>query len=328
MTTKRRKPTNSAARVSYYKHAAAIVESMNIGHSTRVWAFAHILPGAVVGKDCNICDHVFLENDVIVGDRVTIKCGVQLWAGIRVEDDVFIGPNATFTNDPFPRSKIYPKSFSRTIIHAKASIGANATILPGITIGTNAMIGAGAVVTRDVPPNAIVAGNPARITGYVTTAKLRPFDARSITRLRANTILPGGARLIDLRVVTDLRGGLSVAEVGLHVPFTPKRQFYVFDVPAPEIRGEHSHKKLKQFLVCVSGSCHVVLDDGTQRCEVILNGPQQGLYIPPMVWAVQYKYDPRAVLVVLASDHYDADDYIRNYEQFIALTRVGKKRTR
>ena len=113
---------------------------------------AHILPGAVIGCDCNICDHTFIENDVTVGDRVTIKCGVQLWDGTTVEDDVFIGPNATFTNDPFPRSKQYPTEFSRTVIKRGASIGANATILPGITIGERSMIGAGAVITRNVPP--------------------------------------------------------------------------------------------------------------------------------------------------------------------------------
>jgi acetyltransferase-like isoleucine patch superfamily enzyme len=151
----------------YFKHSAALVESEHIGARTRIWAFAHVLPGAVIGADCNICDHVFIENDVRVGDRVTVKCGVQLWDGLVLEDDVFVGPNATFTNDPFPRSKQPPEAFSKTTVRAGASIGANATILPGITIGRNAMVGAGAVVTEDVPENAIVVGNPGRITGYV-----------------------------------------------------------------------------------------------------------------------------------------------------------------
>lgn len=146
----------------YFKHPQALVESEKIGDNTRIWAFVHILPGAKIGADCNICDHVFIENDVIVGDRVTIKSGVQLWDGIRIEDDVFIGPNATFTNDIFPRSK---RNFRILEIRVRrgASIGANATILPGITIGEKAMVGAGAVVTRDVPPNVLVVGNPARI---------------------------------------------------------------------------------------------------------------------------------------------------------------------
>ena len=148
--------------MSYFKHPQALVETDKIGTDTRIWAFVHILPGAQIGADCNICDHVFIENDVVVGNRVTIKSGVQLWDGLRVEDDVFIGPNATFSNDRFPRSK-QPFNLLVTIVKKGASIGANATILPGITIGENAMVGAGAVVTKDVPPNALVVGNPAII---------------------------------------------------------------------------------------------------------------------------------------------------------------------
>lgn len=148
--------------INFIKHQTAIVESNNIGEGTRIWAFVHILSGAQIGSDCNICDHVFIENDVIIGNRVTIKCGVQIWDGIRIEDDVFIGPNATFTNDKFPRSKKYPDEFLTTTIREGASIGANATILPGITIGENAMVGAGAVVVKDVPAKTLVVGNPAR----------------------------------------------------------------------------------------------------------------------------------------------------------------------
>lgn len=148
--------------VNYYFHPQSLVESIHIGEATRIWAFTHILPGARLGRDCNICDHVFIENDVVVGDRVTVKCGVQLWDGVRLEDDVFVGPNATFTNDAFPRSK---QAFELvlTVVKQGASIGANATILPGITIGEGAMVGAGAVVTKDVPPRALVVGNPAKV---------------------------------------------------------------------------------------------------------------------------------------------------------------------
>lgn len=115
----------------FFQHERAIVESPNIGEGTRVWAFAHVLPGAVVGKDCNICDGVFVENDVVIGDRVTIKCGVQVWDGVRLEDDVFVGPNATFTNDPMPRSRQHLAKYPATVVRRGASIGANATILPG-----------------------------------------------------------------------------------------------------------------------------------------------------------------------------------------------------
>jgi acetyltransferase-like isoleucine patch superfamily enzyme len=135
---------------------------VKVGDKTRVWAFVHILPGAVIGEECNICDHVFIEGDVTIGDRVTIKCGVQVWDGLRIESDVFIGPNATFTNDPYPRSK-QDFELSYTLVKEGATIGANATILPGITIGEKSMVGAGAVVTKDVPAKTLVLGNPARV---------------------------------------------------------------------------------------------------------------------------------------------------------------------
>ena len=152
--------------MSIFIHSQALCESKNVGEGTRIWAFVHILPEAKIGQDCNICDHVFIENDVRIGNRVTVKCGVQLWDGIRIADDVFIGPNATFTNDPFPRSRQYPDERPEIRIEAGASIGANATILPGLTIGKKAMVGAGAVITEDVPPGAIVVGNPGQIVGY------------------------------------------------------------------------------------------------------------------------------------------------------------------
>ncbi|WP_288855343.1 acyltransferase [uncultured Pseudomonas sp.] len=147
----------------YFIHSHALCEAPTIGKGSRIWAFTHILPNAKIGEDCNVCDHVFIENDVAIGDRVTIKCGVQIWDGITIGDDVFIGPNVTFTNDIYPRSKVYPDSFDRTVVERGVSLGANCTILPGLTIGENAMVGAGAVVTRSVPANATVVGNPAKI---------------------------------------------------------------------------------------------------------------------------------------------------------------------
>jgi UDP-2-acetamido-3-amino-2,3-dideoxy-glucuronate N-acetyltransferase len=146
-------------------HPLADVQSPHIGARTRVWQFSVVLAGARIGADCNINAQVFIENDVSIGDRVTVKCGVQLWDGLSVEDDVFIGPNVTFTNDPTPRSRRYPASFQRTLIERGASIGANATILGGVRIGAGALIGAGSVVTRDVPAGELWVGNPARSRG-------------------------------------------------------------------------------------------------------------------------------------------------------------------
>ncbi len=148
-------------------HSDADVQTTAIGEGTRIWQFTVVLEGAVIGKECNINCHTFIENDVIIGDRVTVKSGVFLWDGLRVADDVFIGPNVAFTNDKYPRSKQYPGSFQLTQISKSVSIGANATILGGITIGEYAMIGAGAVVTKDVPPFALLYGNPARMMGTV-----------------------------------------------------------------------------------------------------------------------------------------------------------------
>ncbi|MFH2203142.1 MAG: acyltransferase [Elusimicrobiota bacterium] len=158
--------------MAFFKHAKALVESKRIGARTRIWAFAHVLPQAEIGRDCNICDHVFIENDVTVGDRVTIKCGVQLWDGLRVEDDVFIGPNATFTNDPLPRSRKHLKKHPVTRLERGCSIGANATILPGITVGRQAMVAAGSVVTRDVPARTLVMGSPAKVRRKLRAGEL------------------------------------------------------------------------------------------------------------------------------------------------------------
>lgn len=149
-------------------HPTADVQTQQIGPGTNIWQFCVVLRGASIGSDCNLCAHVLVENDVQVGNRVTIKSGVQLWDGVTVEDDVFLGPNVTFTNDLVPRSKQYPESFARTIIKKGASIGANATIVAGHTIGAYALIGAGSVVTKDIPANTVWYGNPATQRGYVT----------------------------------------------------------------------------------------------------------------------------------------------------------------
>ncbi len=307
-----------------FVHANGLCESSTVGEGTRIWAFAHVLPGAQIGRSCNICDGVFIEDDVIIGDNVTVKCGVQLWDGLRVGNDVFIGPNATFANDPFPRSGRPPERFAVTHIDDGASIGANATILPGVTIGRGAMIGAGAVVVADVPANAKVVGNPGSIIGYVddrtVDARSGPqADPRNMVGARPDEAnLPGGARLIDLLVHRDMRGALVAGELGDTLPFVPQRYFVVFDVPSRHVRGEHAHRQCAQFLTCLSGSLAVHLDDGERRAEIQLDTPGRGLLIPPMVWASQFRYSPDAVLLVLASHAYRADDYIRDYGEYLS----------
>ena len=315
-----------SAEAAAFVHGLADVQSARIGEGTRIWQFVVVLPGAVVGRDCNLCAHCFVENDVVIGDRVTIKNGVQLWDGVRILDDVFVGPNATFTNDKSPRSRRTPSEFLSTVVEQGASIGAGATILPGLRIGRGAMVGSGAVVTRSVPPYAIVVGNPARIVGYMDVdmdgaLPVHKPTAGGPTSIDELSVAASPARLVQLPLFLDMRGSLSVGEFGRSVPFEPKRYFLVFDVPSIETRGEHAHLRCHQFLVCVRGTVNVVADDGRQRAEYVLDRADLGLHLPSMVWGIQYKYSSDAVLLVFASEFYDPEDYIRDYPEFLRLAR-------
>lgn len=170
---------------------------------------------------------------------------MQLWDGVKLEDDVFVGPNVTFTNDPFPRSEVRPEAFARTIVKKGASIGGNATVLPGLTIGRGAMVGAGSVVTKDVADFAKVFGNPARIRGYVHTessASSSPSE-QSATASEQGFIDIDGVRMITLVRAVDLRGSLVAGEQFMHIPLTIERFFLVFDVPSAEVRGERHRER-------------------------------------------------------------------------------------
>ena len=301
-------------------HRLADVQTPHVGEGTRIWQFCVVLPGARVGANCNICAGCFVENDVVIGDNVTVKNGVSLWDGLRVDDNAFIGPNVAFTNDKFPRSRARPEKFAVTHIERGASIGANATILPGVIIGAGAMVGAGSVVTRSVPPNAIVQGNPARISGYVNARAPQGGDRKpSAPATGVADVGVSGVTVRRMPSFSDLRGALSVGNIPADIPFIPKRYFVVHDVPSKETRGEHAHRTCHQFLICLHGSCALVVDDGANRAEIQLDAPTIGVYLPPMVWGIQYKYTPDAVLLVLASHEYDAADYIREYPEFLAL---------
>lgn len=307
-------------------HPQAICESSAIGAGTRIWAFAHVLPNAKIGKDCNICDGVFIENDVVMGDQVTIKCGVQLWDGLTLEDMVFIGPNVTFTNTLFPRSKAFQKEFLRTVVCEGASVGANATILPGITVGRNAMVGAGSVVTQSVPANAIVFGNPARIVGYV--------DAQDNTRELASNAAPEeaqllieetgvkGATLHALRQTADLGSSLVSVDFAKEIPFLPRRYVLVCGGAGEQASGQYAYRTGHQFLTCIRGACAVLVDDGVNRREVRLQEAHRGLYLPPMIWSTRYKFTEEAVLLAFISEYEDNDDAVRDYGQF--LKEIGR----
>ncbi len=260
---------------------------------------ARIDPNASIGPDC------------------VIRAGAYLCAGVVLERGTSVGANAVFVDLPGASTPV------QTLVRAEAWIGPNATIHAGLTIGARAVVRPGAVVTRNVPPAAIVEGNPAAIVGYVgandhvaaqvvqsTSAPRRPAVEQTPVR---------GVTLHNFPVIPDLRGSLTVGEFERQVPFTPQRYFMVFGVPSREIRGEHAHHECHQFLLCVHGSCAVVADDGENRVEVTLDAPNVGLYLPPMTWGIQYKYSPDAMLLVFASHHYDAADYIRDHGDYLAL---------
>ena len=193
-------------------------------------------------------------------------------------------------------------------------------VLPGLEIGRNAMVAAGAVITRSVPPNAVVVGNPAKIVGYVDAARGEDASvAPAKAEVGTSATRVNGVRLHRLPSVADIRGSLTVGEFDRSIPFAAKRYFMVFDVPSMETRGEHAHRECHQFLICVRGSCAVVADDGINRQEFLLDRQDLGIYLPPMVWGIQYKYSADAVLLVFASHYYDSADYIRDYSEFRQL---------
>jgi len=213
------------------------------------------------------------------------------------------------------------------ILRDNVRLDAACVIGEGVTVGQGAWVRAGAVVLTSVPANAIVEGNPAKVVGYIDggTSNERPdpqlLDIHGFNHLERPTRVPldvGDSALYLMRRVTDARGALTVGEVPTEVPFAPERYFAVFDVPTVELRGEHAHKQCQQFLICLHGSCRVLLDDGEKRCEIILDRPDMGVFMPEMIWGTQYRYSPDAVLLVFASRPYEAEDYLRTYDEFLA----------
>jgi len=251
---------------------------------------------------------------------VVIKPGAFVETGAILHEHVIVGANAVVLAKDETTGALAP-----TIIRAGAVIGANSTVFPGLTVGEKALIKPGSVVTRSVPPLAIVEGNPAIITGYLSThadstneySKADEFEHSGVINSKVS-----GVTFHRFKFVSDLRGNLTVGEFEREVPFEPKRYFLVLDVPTAETRGEHAHRQCKQFLICVKGSCSVVADNGHIREEFVLDAPYKGLYLPPMVWGIQYKYSPDAVLLVFTSHYYDAADYIRDYNEFLSIAGV------
>lgn len=232
----------------------------------------------------------------------------------RVADTVRVGPRVTLAGPGIS-------------LGAFARLDAACIIGEHVSVGQGAWVRAGAVVLSSVPPNAIVEGNPAQVVGYVTPVaggerpSPRLIDVAAYRDLPRPAQIPlgvGESSLYLMRRITDVRGALSVGEVPTEVPFAPARYFVVFDVPSTELRGEHAHRECEQFLICVHGSCRVLLDDGTHRCEVTLDSPDIGVFMPAMIWGTQYRYSRDAVLLVFASRLYEDQDYLRTYVEFLA----------
>jgi UDP-2-acetamido-3-amino-2,3-dideoxy-glucuronate N-acetyltransferase len=276
--------------VSGFVDPSARIDAEKLGAGSRVLAYAHVGRDATIGDNCVVHDHA-----VVVGTVV-------------VEEGVDVGPGAV----------IGAEGGGEVRVHRFASIGANVTVLPGVVIGRRAIVEAGSVVRESVPANAIVRGNPATIVAYVdgehgASEPVTPLIAGpEITSTRV-----GEVTMHTLTYARDLRGSLTAAEFS-DLPFAPQRLFTVFDVPSESVRGAHAHRVCSQFLVCLAGTVSCLVDDGSEREEIRLADSRVGLHIPPMIWGTQWKYTRDAVLLVLASHPYDPQDYIREYEEFLA----------
>lgn len=299
---------------------AEIQGDSTVGEGTRIWQNVIVLPDVKIGCDCNICANCLFDVGVRIGNNVTIKPGVELAVLMVVEDDVFIGACAVFTNTRYPRSGVRDIVRTPPRLCRGCTIGAGAVLLPNVVVGEGAMIGAGSVVTKNVPPYAIVVGNPAHIVGYVNAQKISG-DCGANQVVSGGVIGKTGARMYEIPHFCDLRGDLNVLEFEKILPFPVRRMFYTYNVGSTDVRGEHAHKVCEQFLLAIHGSLHVIVDDGTHREEYVLDSPSHGLHLPAGCWGVEYKHSPDCVLLVLASLPYQSDDYIRNYGEFVEFKR-------
>lgn len=262
-----------------------MVENSSVGDGSTV-GIGSILRNVRTGVGCTIGDYVVLEGPVEIAEGVEIASHGYLRGPLTIKKSVAVGPHAT--------------------------------VIGPAVIAEFALVEPGSVVNKNVPANAVVSGNPARIVRYQNAlAASRPLLHGKPTDGVVQTKVPG-VTLHQLPLLEDLRGNLSFAEIERHIPFEVKRYFLTFDVASEEVRGEHAHRTLSQFLISVHGRVHIVADNGRELEEFILDRPNVALTVPPMTWSVQYRFSQGAVLLVLCSDFYDPDDYIRDYAQFLA----------
>ena len=255
--------------------------------------------------------------DFVLGAGCSVGAYAFIGPGCVAEDNVQIGARATVLA-PEPTSDV---AAQRLLVQSGATIGAGAVVCGANVIGRGARIEPGAVVTSDVPPHAVVAGNPAHVTGYVSAAAGgapgRPIEMVHAPKEVGAVVLPNGVSVIRFPEVIDLRGQLTFGEVDGQLPFAVDRFFLVYGVASQELRGEHAHRSCHQLIIATTGAVSVLTDNGSELIEVRIDEPTIGVHLPPMVWGVQFRHTADAVLMVLASDRYDADDYIRDYDEFI-----------
>lgn len=289
---------------------------MSISNSALVHESIYVPSTVKIGEFVSVHAGAFLS------DRCVVHGFTQIWSGVRLGVGASLGSGVVLEQP----SEAINQGIS---FGENCEVGAGAVICQGVVIGEGAVLKPGSVVEQNVPPYAIVSGVPARVLGYVENlggGKVSPWHLQA-TFPSSPAVVPlgvGGVTLHRLKKVCDPRGDLSVGEFPRDIPFEPKRYFMVFNVPSEKTRGEHAHHRCHQFLICVKGSCAVVVDDGKSRCEVLLESPDMGVHLPPLTWGIQYKYSSDAVLLVFTSDYYDADDYIRNYPDFVAITSKSK----
>ena len=255
--------------------------------------------------------------DFVLGAGCSVGAYAFIGPGCVAEDNVQIGARATVLA-PEPTSDV---AAQRLLVQSGATIGAGAVVCGANVIGRGARIEPGAVVTSDVPPHAVVAGNPSHVTGYVSAAAGgapgRPIEMVHAPAEVGAVVLPNGVSVIRFPEVIDLRGQLTFGEVDGQLPFAVDRFFLVYGVASQELRGEHAHRSCHQLIIATTGAVSVLTDNGSELIEVRIDEPTIGVHLPPMVWGVQFRHTADAVLMVLASDRYDADDYIRDYDEFI-----------
>lgn len=262
--------------------------------------------------------------DVQVGNGSIIDAGSLVEGRVLIGEGVHIAPHALILGDD--RKHLAPKDVI-TVLGARSAIGAGAIVKAGVRVGTGSLVEPGAVVTQNVPPNAVVAGNPAQIVGYTTSLPRGPSTESQASgpevsprnKSHVTEIVIPGVEVLSFTQAHDLRGGLVAIEFSAQLPFKPERAFFVLDVPSSDVRGEHAHRQCAQVLIAARGSVRALVDNGRLRQEFLLMEPDVGLYMPPMTWGTQFAYSDDALLLVLASHAYDPHDYINDYEEFVQL---------